>query len=136
VARRWFLKYVTYVLVMMNMFRTRCMLFYFAKTRWFCELRKHFSFLLRLFFYFSAVQPFLLQQVNDQLVHNILSQQNTRLFLFLSRLMDLFVAGRVQSAADHQTTWLKVTPHCNHCKPCKTCNLNFEDCQNADLTAA
>ena len=44
--------------------------------------------------------PFLLQQVNNQLVHDFLSQQNNRLFLFLSELMDLFVAGRDQSAAD------------------------------------
>jgi hypothetical protein len=42
---------------------------------------------------FSAAQPFLQQQVNNQLVHNFLSQQNTR-------LMDLFLAGRDQSAAD------------------------------------
>jgi hypothetical protein len=45
-------------------------------------------------------QPFLLQQVNNQLVHEFLSQQNTRLFLFLSEFRDLFVAGRDQSAAD------------------------------------
>ena len=31
---------------------------------------------------FSAAQPFLLQQVNHQLVHDFLSQQNNRLFLF------------------------------------------------------
>jgi hypothetical protein len=47
---------------------------------------------------FSEAQPFLLQQVNNQLVHDFLSQQNNR--LFLSELMDLFVAGRDQSAAD------------------------------------
>jgi hypothetical protein len=35
---------------------------------------------------FSAAQPFLLQQVNNQLVHDFLSQQNNRLFLFLSEL--------------------------------------------------
>jgi hypothetical protein len=35
-----------------------------------------------------------------QLVHDILSQQNNRLFIFLSEPMDLFVAGRDQSAAD------------------------------------
>jgi hypothetical protein len=59
-----------------------------------CELRKHFSFLFTPFFEdFSATQPFLLQQVNNQLVHDFLSQQN-------NRLMDLFVAGRDQSAAD------------------------------------
>ena len=94
------LAYVTNVLVKMNMFRTRCMLFYFAKTIKF-ELRKQFSFLFTpIFEDFSAAQPFLLQQVNNQLVHDFLSQQNTRLFLFLSELMDLFVAGRDQSAAD------------------------------------
>jgi hypothetical protein len=42
----------------------------------------------------------LLQQANNQLVHDFLSQQNNRLFLLLSELMDLFVAGRDQSAAD------------------------------------
>ena len=44
--------------------------------------------------------PFLLRQVNNLLVHDFLSQQNDRLFIFLSELMDLFVAGRDQSAAD------------------------------------
>ena len=57
-----------------------------------CELRKHFSFLFAPFFEdFSAAQPFLLQQVNNQIVHNFLSQQITIL---------LFVAGQDQSAAD------------------------------------
>jgi hypothetical protein len=60
-----------------------------------------FPFCLHLFLRtFSAAQPFLLQQVNNQLVHDFLSQQNNRLFLFLSELMDLFVAGRDQSAVD------------------------------------
>jgi hypothetical protein len=67
-----------------------------------CELSKHFSFCLftPLFEDFLAAQPFLLQQVNKQIVHDFLSQQNNRLFLFLSELMDLFVAGLDQSAAD------------------------------------
>ena len=48
------------------------------------ELRKQFSFLFLPFFEdFSAAQPFLLQQINNQLVHDFLSQQNNRLFLFL-----------------------------------------------------
>ena len=48
-----------------------------------CELRKYFPFLFTPFIEdFSAAQPFLLQQVNNQLVHNFLSQQNNRLFLF------------------------------------------------------
>ena len=50
-----------------------------------CELRKDVSFLFTPFFEdFSAAQPFLLQQVNNQLVHDFLSQHNNRLFLFLS----------------------------------------------------
>jgi hypothetical protein len=53
----------------------------------------------------------LLQQVNNQLVHDFLSQQNNKLFLFLSELMDLFVTS--QQPISH-TTWLKVTPHCNY----------------------
>ena len=65
-----------------------------------CELRKHFSFLFTYFFEdVSAAQPFLLQQVNNQLVHDFFSQQNNILFLFLSAYK-LFVAGRDQSAAD------------------------------------
>jgi len=99
-----------------------------------CELRKKFSFLFVPFFEdFSAAQPFFLQQVNNQLVHDFLSQQNTRLFLFLSERKDIIVAGRDQSADDQpnnlaegrpyythwlfassqaisRTTWLNVTP--------------------------
>jgi len=102
---------VTNVLVKMNMFRTRCMLFYFAKTIKF-ELRKQFSFLFTpIFEDFSAAQPFLLQQVNNQLVHDFLSQQNTRLFLFLSELMDSFVAVRDQSAADQPNNLAEGQPH-------------------------
>jgi hypothetical protein len=64
------------------------------------NLRKHFSFLFAPFEDFSAAQPFSLQQVNNQLVHDFLSQQNTKIHLFLSELMDLFVAGRDQPSAD------------------------------------
>ena len=52
-----------------------------------CELRKHFSFLFTPFFEdFLAAQPFSLQQVNNQLVHDFLSQQNNRLFFFFLSL--------------------------------------------------
>jgi hypothetical protein len=50
----------------------------------------------------------LLQQVNNQLVHDFLSQQNNRLFLFLSELY-LWLAETSQQPIS-QTTWLKVTP--------------------------
>jgi len=57
----------------------------------------NFSFLFPPFFEdFTAAQPLLLQQVNNQLVHDFLSQQNS----FCFWIMDLFVAGRDQSAAD------------------------------------
>jgi len=81
-----------------------------------CELRKHFSFLFSPFFEdFSAAQPFLLQQVNNQLVHDFLSQQNNGHFLFLSVLMDYLWLAETSQQPISQTTWLKVTPHCNHC---------------------
>jgi len=44
-----------------------------------CELKNIFLF-TPFFEDFLAAQPFLLQQVNNQLVHDFLSQQNTRLF--------------------------------------------------------
>jgi hypothetical protein len=61
---------------------------------------------------FPAAQPFLLQQVNNLLVHDFLSQQNNRLFLFLSELMvmDLFVAGRDQSAASQPNNLVEGHP--------------------------
>ena len=63
-----------------------------------CELRKHSSFLFTPFFDdFSAAKPFLLQQVNLFMI-SFLSR--TIYFLFRSELIDLFVAGRDQSAAD------------------------------------
>jgi len=66
-----------------------------------CDASPYLSFLFSPFFEdFSAAQPFLLQHVNNQLVHDFLSQENNRLFLFLSELMDLFVAGRDQLAAN------------------------------------
>ena len=96
------LVYVTNVLVKMNMFRTSCMLFYFAKTIELVSCGKIIPFCLHLFLRtFQQPNPFCCnRQVNNQLVHDFLSQQNNKQFLFLSELMDLFVAGRDQSAAD------------------------------------
>jgi len=65
-----------------------------------CELRKHFSYMFTTFFEdFSAAQPFLLQQVNNHLVHDFLSQQNNGLFLFLSELLNLSTGYPTQSSA-------------------------------------
>ena len=83
-----------------------------------CELRKHFSFLFTPFFeYFSAAQPFLLQQVNNQLnlfMISFLSRTIHFFFFFLSLWIYLWMAETSQQPIS-QTTWLKVTPHCNHC---------------------
>ena len=81
-----------------------------------CELRKLFSFLFTPFFEdFSAAQTFLLQQVNNQLVHDFLSQQNNRLFFFFLNLWIYLWLTETSQQPISQTTWLKVTPHCNHC---------------------
>jgi len=61
------------------------MLFYFAKTIGFVSRGNIYPFCLQLFFAdFSAAQPFLLQQVNNQLVYDFHSQQNTRPFSLFS----------------------------------------------------
>jgi hypothetical protein len=56
----------------------------------------------------------LLQQVNNQLVHDFLPQQNAGLFLyFLSLWIYLWLAETSQQPIS-QTTWLRVIPHCYH----------------------
>jgi hypothetical protein len=63
--------------------------------------------------HFSAAQPFLLQQVNNQLVHDsFLSRTLDFFFFFLSSWIYLWLAESQRPIS--QTTWLKVTPHCNH----------------------
>ena len=51
------------------------------------------------------------------------SQQNTRLLPFLSALMDYLWLAETSQQPISQTTWLKVTPHCNHCNHCNHCML-------------
>jgi len=96
------LAYVTNVLVKMNMFRTRCMLFYFAKNIEFVSWGNNFPFCLHLFL--RTVQqpnPFCCNRSTTNLfMISFFSRALDRLFLCLSELMDLFVAGRDQSAAD------------------------------------
>jgi hypothetical protein len=60
---------------------------------------------------FSTAQHFL-WQVNNQLVHNLFSQQNFFSF-FLSLWIYLWLAETSQQPIS-QTTWLQVTPPCNH----------------------
>jgi len=51
-----------------------------------CELRKHLSFLFTFFEDFLAAQPFLLQQVNNQLVHDFLLSITMYFFFFFLSL--------------------------------------------------
>ena len=46
------------------------------------------------------IQRSMLLQVSNHFVFDFLSQQNTKISFFISDLMDLFVAGRDQPAAD------------------------------------
>jgi hypothetical protein len=65
---------------------------------------------------FSAAQPFLLQQVNNQLVHDsYLSRTIDFFFFFLSLLWIYLWLAETSQQPISQTSWLKVTPHCNHC---------------------
>jgi len=47
-----------------------------------------------------VIQRSMLLQVSNHFVFDFLSQQNTKISFFISDLMDLFVAGRDQPAAD------------------------------------
>jgi hypothetical protein len=59
----------------------------FCQDHWNCELKTFLHFIYTFIEDFSAA-PFLLQQVNNRLVYNFLSQQFAKLFLFLSERMD------------------------------------------------
>jgi hypothetical protein len=91
---------------------------FFCQDHQICELKKHYSCSFAPFFEdFSAAQPFLLQQVNNHLIHKNLPGLNfSSLFLSLSIYLRLTETSQQPIS---QTTWLKVTPHCNH-KNCLT----------------
>jgi len=95
------LVYVTNVLVKMSIFRTRCMLFYFAKAIGFVSWGNSFPFYLRLFWRtYQQPNPEVGATGQHLIFYNFLSQQNARLFLLLFELVVILVAGRDQSAAD------------------------------------
>jgi len=81
-----------------------------------CELRKHFSFLFTPFFeVFSAAHPFCCNRsTTNFLMISFLSRTTDFFFFFLSLWIYLWLAETSQQPIS-QTTWLKVTPHCNHC---------------------
>jgi len=64
-----------------------------------CELRKHFSFLFILFMRtFQQLNPFCCNRSTTNLF--MISFLSRTIDFFLSELMDVFMAGRDQSAAD------------------------------------
>jgi hypothetical protein len=70
-----------------------------------------------LFVYTSTARPYLLQQANNQLVHNFFSQQNTSLFLsFWTGFICGWPRPVSSRSAKQLLVWLKVTPYYNHCK--------------------
>jgi len=79
------------------------------------RLRSQTSFLFTPFLEdFSAAQPFLLQQVTTNFfMISFLSRTLDLFFSFLSSWIYLWLAETSQQPIS-QTTWLKVTPHCNH----------------------
>ena len=93
------LAYVTNVLVKMNMFQTRCMLFYFAKTIEFVSWGIIFLSVYTFFWgIFSSLTLFAATGQQPTCSWSLLSRALD--FFFLSELMNLFVAGQNQSAAD------------------------------------
>ena len=108
-----FLAYVTNVLVKMNMFRTRCMLFKIAKTIEFVSWGNIFSFCFHL-----------ILRTFQQPIPFCCNRSTTNLFMisFLSRTIDFFFLrlwtylwlAETSQQPISQTTWLKVTSHCNH----------------------
>ena len=86
-----------------------------------CELRKHFSFLfIHLFLRtFQQPNPFCCNRSTTNLfMISFLSRTIDFFFFFLSLWIYLWLAETSQQPIS-QTTWLKVTPHCNHCNHCK-----------------
>ena len=84
-----------------------------------CELRKHFSFLFTPFRRtFQQPNPFCCNRsTTNLLMISFLSRTIDFFFFFLSLWIYLWLAKTSQQPII-QTTWLKVTPHCNHSRWC------------------
>jgi len=125
------LAYVTNVLVRMNMFRTRCMFFKFAKTIEFVSWGNTFPlfFSVYTFYWGHFSSPTLFAASSQQPTCSWLpfsAEQHFFLF-FLSLWIHLWLAETSQQPIS-QTTWLKVTPHwCNHCNHWYVCRIAFSD---------
>jgi hypothetical protein len=80
------------------------------------ELRKHFSFLLTLFLRtFQQPNPFYCNRSTTNLFMISFLSRTIDIFFFLSLRIYLWLAETSSQQPISQTTWLKVTPHCNHC---------------------
>ena len=106
-------------MVKINLFRTRCMLFYFAKTIKFVSWGNTFPFCFHLFLRtFQQPNPFCCNRSTTNLfMISFLSRTIDFFFFFLSLWIYLWLAETSQQPIS-QTTWLKFTPHCNHCNHC------------------
>jgi len=117
--------------------------------RWTCSERGACSFILprpsslwaeetfflsvNTFFWRLLNSPtLLLQQVNNQLVHDFLSQQPEQktFFLFWALWIYLWLAETSQQPIS-QTTWLKHTPHCNQCNHNSSTEVGHPHAQSA-----
>jgi hypothetical protein len=76
-----------------------------------CMISIALLYILKLVGYFVAGWY---NSVNNQHVHDLLSQQNNRFFLFFLSLWIYLWLAETNQQPISQTTWLKVTPHCNH----------------------
>jgi len=92
-----------------------------------CELRKHLSFLFHLFLRtFQQPNPFCCNRSTTNLfMISFLSRTINFFFFFLSLWIYLWLAETSQQPIS-QTTWLKVTPHCNHCNSKKVMVQNTQ----------
>ena len=81
-----------------------------------CELSKHFSFLFTPFLRtFQLPNPFCCNRSTTiLLIISFLSRTLDFPSFFLSLWINLWLAETSQQPIS-QTTWLKVTPHCNQC---------------------
>ena len=104
------LAYVTNNLVKMNTFRTRCMLFYFAKTIEFVSWGNIFVLSTPFLRTFQQPHPFCCKRSTTNLfMISFLCRTIDFFFFYLSLWIYLWLADTSQQPISH-TTWLKVTP--------------------------
>ena len=84
-----------------------------------CELRKHFPFCLHLSSrIFQQPNPFCCNRSTTNLFMISFLSRTLDFFSFLLSLWIYLWLAETSQQPISQTTWLKVTPHCNHCNHC------------------